>query len=322
MTNCAGIRKILMLYLLPSTLADLAVSRGAFRVPTAETGSVRNAPIMHHTISCPACDSHQVDVVAAWPLRAKRQVVACQDCGLLFVHPQPATEALAAQYAPEGAYREKRAGKVTNAQTKTKGGAPIMLAALDRHFAASRPTAGARVLEFGCGTGTWLNTFQDHGWETFGIEPSTDEAFVRHQRLAAVPSEPQFDFVIVYQVLDHLGRPLDILRELAGALRPGGHCLVSVPRVDTIEIHRDVGYCLQSRTHIVAFTEACLSGLLERAGLGVVDALHGLTTTLDKGRQTKLRLLARKGAEPIATELPADALRRVIQVLPDVFSDE
>ena len=277
---------------------------------------------MHDTISCPACDSHQVNVVDAWPMRSKRQAVACQDCGLLFVHPQPATVALAVQYAPEGTYREKRAGKVANAQTKTKGGAPIMLAALDRHLSASRPSEGARVLDFGCGTGTWLNTFQDHGWETFGIEPSTDAAFVRHQRLAAVPSEPQFDFIIVYQVLEHLGRPLDILRELARSLRPGGHCLVSVPRIDTLGIHRDAEYCLQPRTHIVAFTEACLSGLLARAGLGVVEALHGLATTLDKGRQTKLRLLARKGAEPIAAELPAEALRRVTNVLPAVLGNE
>jgi SAM-dependent methyltransferase len=277
---------------------------------------------MHQIISCPACDSHLVGVVDAWPMGAKRQALACQDCGLLFVHPQPGTEALTAQYAREGSYREKRAGRVSNAQTKTKGGAPIMLAALDRHFAASRPSAGARVLDFGCGTGTWLNTFQDHGWETFGIDPSTDAAFVRHQRLAAVPSEPQFDFVIVYQVLEHLGRPLDILRDLARSLRPGGHCLVSVPRVDTIDIHRDVKYCLQPRTHIVAFTEACLSGLLARAGLGVVEALHSLTTTLDKGRPTKLRLLARKGQAPLATELPADAIRRVLDVLPAVLGDE
>jgi SAM-dependent methyltransferase len=276
---------------------------------------------MHQIISCPAFDSHQVGVVDAWPLGAKRQVLACQDCGLLFVYPQPGTAALTAQYAREGTYREKRVGRVTNAQTKTKGGAPIMLAALDRHFAASRPSADARVLDFGCGTGTWLNTFQDHGWETFGIEPSTDAAFVRHHRLAAVPSEPQFDFVIVYQVLEHLGRPLDILRDLARSLRPGGHCLVSVPRVDTIDIHRDVEYCLQPRTHIVAFTEACLSGLLARAGLGVVEALHGLTTALDKGRPTKLRLLARKGAAPNATELPADALRRVLNVVPAVLGN-
>jgi len=62
--------------------------------------------------------------------------------------------------------------------------------------------------------------------------------------------------------------------------------------------------------------------LLARAGLGVIDALHGLTTTLDKGRQTKLRLLARKGAEPIATEPPSDALTRVKKVLPAVLGSE
>lgn len=162
-------------------------------------------------------------------MHAKRTVFACDECGLLFVHPQPTPEELTAHYAPGGKWQIK----------KQKPPNPALEALLAAHH-----------------------------------------------------------------VLEHLGRPLDTLRELAGALKPGGHCLVSVPRIDTLDVHRDVGYCLQSRTHIVGFPEACLTDLLARVGLGLVEALHGLDTALTSGRPSLLRLLARKGAPAVLKDDP------------------
>src|SRR5574341_348429 len=146
-------------------------------------------------ITCPACDSRQVEIVKPWRLSGKQaRAVACSGCGLLFVHPRPSQEVLEEYYAPEGGWQASRIMKSPNPpQTRTKGAAPAMFAALDRYFPVTRPVAGARVFDFGCGSGTWLNSFQDHGWETYGLEPSSDVAFVRHKRLFAIPSDPQFD---------------------------------------------------------------------------------------------------------------------------------
>jgi SAM-dependent methyltransferase len=216
-------------------------------------------------------------------------------------------------YAPDGGWQASRTPKGAAPQTKTKGGALGTLAVLDRYFAASRPAPGARVLDFGCGTGTWLNSFQDHGWDTFGVEPSSDAAFARHQRLSTIPSEPQFDLVIAYHVLEHLPRPLDALRQLSRAMRPHAHCFVSVPRLDTLAVHRQVDYCLHPRNHIVGFTEACLRGLLARASLGVVAVLYELDHILGTGEPLRLRMLARKTGAPDAEPDPAAALRPVIE---------
>lgn len=269
---------------------------------------------MAEIIECAACSGRHVEVVEQWRLGKDHHAVACLDCGLLFVHPQPPQEVLTAYYAPEGGWQASREDKSPRPpQTRTKGAAPAMMAALDKHFLASTPASGAKVLDFGCGTGTWLNTFQDHGWDTYGIEPSSDAAFVRHKRLAAIPTEPLFDLVLAYHVLEHLPRPLDTLRELEGALRPEGFCLVSVPRLDALSIHRDIKYCLHRRNHIVAFTEACLRGLCARAGLEVVAALHELDERFSKGQPIRMRLLARKVATPAAEPDPASALKPVIE---------
>jgi SAM-dependent methyltransferase len=192
-------------------------------------------------------------------------------------------------------------------QNKTEGAAASILPALDRFFRATAPAAGARVFDFGCGHGAWLNTFQDHGWDTYGLEPSTDVAFSRHKRVLSVPSEPQFDLVIVYHVLEHLPRPLDTLRELSGVLVPSGYCLVSVPRIDTLAVHHQVDYCLHPRHHIVGYTEACMRSLLARAGMEVVQSFHGLDSSKSKGLPVRLQLLARKTSGSLPVEPGAAA---------------
>ena len=268
---------------------------------------------MSETIACPACEGRRVNVVKEWRLGSEHRAVACLECGLLFVNPQPPPEVLDAYYAPEGGWQASREEKARPAQLRTKGAAPAMFAALDRYFPASAPPAGARVFDFGCGSGTWLNSFHDHGWDTSGLEPCSNEAFVRHKRLTEIPNSGDFDLVIAYHVLEHLPRPLETLRELATALRPGGHCLVSVPRLDRLSEHGDFKYCLHRRNHIVAFTEVCLRGLLARAGMGVVSAMHDLDERFSQGRPIRMRLLARKGAAASIDPDPAAALEPVIK---------
>lgn len=270
---------------------------------------------MTEPISCAACAGQNVYVVEQWPTGKWARAMACRNCGLLFVHPQPSREAPHAHNTPEVPLQASPAPHITPAPARHKGAAGALMAVLDRHFPARRPAPGARVLDYGCGNGAWLNAFQYCGWETFGIESSTDAAFASHTRLTAVPSDPQFDLVIVYQVLQRLSQPLDTLRQLSGALRPGGYCLVSVPRLDALAVHRDVSYCLHPRKNIVAFTEACLRGLLARAGLEVVAALHELDKAFTHGEPLRLRLLARKVDSPALVSDAASALQPVLQAL-------
>ena len=267
--------------------------------------------------ACPACEGANVQLVDEWYLPGNQARAAmCDDCGLLFVHPLPSQEALDAYYARDGAWYSSRANRQVGAEglkTGAAGAVTVILPALDRFLPATKPIAGARVFDFGCGAGAWLDAFQDRGWDTYGLEPSTDAPFQRHKRLLTVPPQPQFDLVIAYHVLEHLPRPLGAVRELAGALVEGGHLLVSVPRLDTLAVHRQVDYCLHPRHHIVGYTEACLRGLLARAGLEVVESFHMLDSSRSKGLPVRLQLLARKTATPPAVESDvAAALQPVI----------
>ena len=165
------------------------------------------------------------------------------------------------------------------------------------------PPPGAKAIDFGCAEGKLLNSLQDAGWETYGIEPSTAVAFERHRRLDVPPADGSFDLAILHHVLEHMANPLDVLRQLAGSLREGAVLFISVPRFDRIAQHGDFRYCVNGVNHPVAFTEAALRSLLARAGFEIAARLDApeLDRALTKGQPLRLRLLARRTSAPPAS---------------------
>jgi SAM-dependent methyltransferase len=116
-----------------------------------------------------------------------------------------------------------------------------------------------------------LDALQAFGWTTYGLDPGDKRAFPRHGELIEIPNAPLFDVAIVHHVLEHVASPLTILQALNRALKPGGFLLVSVPRLDTLYRHRDVRYCINPRTHIVAYSRDCLATLFAMAGFDAID---------------------------------------------------
>ena len=253
---------------------------------------------------CPACHSTALAALGLHRLptrldgRRTGLVSGCEDCGLVFVNPSPSDAALASMYGPRGEWALRRPDEPTHAPQVVEGapGAgswPRMFDGIRAEFDVTHPPLGSRVLDFGCGRGKFLDVLKRCGWLTYGIEPATDVAFTRHQPLGSIPQEPSFDLVIAHHVLEHVTDPLALLKQFAGATRLGGYLLVAVPRLDTLPLHRDLGYVV-SRVHVRAYTSVCMEGLLLRAGWEPVET-PSVDVRISGGRRTsaRLRMLAR-----------------------------
>jgi SAM-dependent methyltransferase len=96
---------------------------------------------------------------------------------------------------------------------------------------------GQRVLEVGCGTGYLLSRLQQRGARVRGVDPgpqvevgaaryglSLDRGF-----FPAVDVGAGYDLVVLYCLLEHLPDPTALLRDVNGAVRPGGRVMVAVP---------------------------------------------------------------------------------------------
>jgi SAM-dependent methyltransferase len=281
---------------------------------------------------CPACHSPALSALALHKLPAALDgrrtglVSGCEDCGLVFVNPSPSDAALATMYGPEGEWAlgrldESIAVKPEAEQTHAGGQWRRMFDPIRADLDVTRPPAGSRALDFGCGRGKFLDVLKPCGWETFGIEPATDAAFARHRRLEVIPETPTFDLVIAHHVLEHVTDPLALLKQFAAATRAGGYLLVAVPRLDTLPVHRDLSYVI-SRVHVRSYTSVCMEGLLARAGWQIVEAPRD-EVTISGGRKTsaRLRMLARLASQP-GLPMPQHPLESARRALKNYYQHE
>jgi glycosyltransferase involved in cell wall biosynthesis/SAM-dependent methyltransferase len=146
----------------------------------------------------------------------------------------------------------------------------------------------SRVLDLGCSggrlaehlraAGHWV-TGVDH-LEIDGVRQRTD-AFIRADLTRGIPDEAgdDYDVVIAGDVLEHLPRPSQTLREIARVLRPGGQVLLSVPNFGHWyprgrTLLGMFGYDrrgILDETHLRFFTRSTLRRLVRHAGFDVLE---------------------------------------------------
>ena len=99
-------------------------------------------------------------------------------------------------------------------------------------------TMRGKVLDVGCGAGSWLLEMRGRGWEVFGldIDPKAVEA-ARSAGLSVqcgpvqrqgYPSE-FFDAVTLNHVIEHVPDPFKTVKECLRILKPGGKLVIITP---------------------------------------------------------------------------------------------
>jgi len=149
--------------------------------------------------------------------------------------------------------------------------------------------AGRRVLDIGCGTGSFLEFFKKRGWGVQGIEPSRH--FLPILREAGIPVLPKvtdhmtvqdweslgkFDVVNLACVLEHIREPEQLVLLIKRfVLKPEGILTVWVPNdfnplQDAAYQTHDLAKWWIHPLHINYFNFGTLTAFLERCGLEVL----------------------------------------------------
>jgi len=97
-----------------------------------------------------------------------------------------------------------------------------------------------KLLDFGCGTGWFLEGAKDH-FESFGVEYSDSirkwlfEKFniKTFKTLNSIKSE-KFDIITAFDVIEHVPDPLDLLNNLKKKLKKNGIILIYTPNFDSL----------------------------------------------------------------------------------------
>jgi 2-polyprenyl-3-methyl-5-hydroxy-6-metoxy-1,4-benzoquinol methylase len=168
------------------------------------------------------------------------RVVRCDDCGLVFLNPQPSDDELARIYdANYFLGSENEAGRKAVSELK-QATANLYLSEIRRYHGFEK----GQLLEVGCGDGDFLVSAEADGWQVTGVEFSPDASKIAQQRLKkgkvscgelqqAGLASGRFDLCVVSDVIEHVRSPLDFLQEIHRVLKPGGTLFIATPSIDS-----------------------------------------------------------------------------------------
>ena len=138
-----------------------------------------------------------------------------------------------------------------------------------------------RLLDFGCGGGAFLKTMADRGWQVTGLDASVGAAKSVQEDLGltvltgSLPHPElmpgSFDVVTMWQSLEHVHRPLAVLREAYQLLVPGGRLIVATPNIESLPFYwfGSSWFGLDLPRHLTHFTPKSLREMLETTGFRV-----------------------------------------------------
>ena len=272
--------------------------------------------------TCPAC------AAAGAPIRERSRgerrwtCFACGACGLQYWSPRSIDPAFYAD-AHHDPYERRRRGEAF---------------LRERHHLFLRRARPGRLLDLGCGEGSFLDAARARGFaDVTGLDLDPGNvAAARARGLANVHATllldetgalaaplrgaAPFAWVTAFEVLEHQADPLGFLRAARGLLAPGGALCGSVPNRDRVLAERD-----RRRSdgdfpphHFLWFSAAALAETLRRAGFSRVEVLpvpepdaqafaSFLESSLLGGLTNRAKRAARSAAERPAAERPAAA---------------
>jgi SAM-dependent methyltransferase len=229
--------------------------------------------ILNH---CPLCDGpdHEEIYLARdrhYGISGVYRLVRCLTCSLVFLNPMFSERELSALYPKDYyAYQEFSYSRWKNA----------LKALLFFRTETSDPkfSSAGRMLDLGCGTGWFLASMRDKGWQTYGVEINAAAADLGRKQAglnvfsgtlqqASFPSD-FFDYVRSNHSFEHISCPGETLDEIRRILRPEGKLLIGVPNVTGLnaKFFRQYWWYLGAPVHPFAYSVQTLSKLLRKHG--------------------------------------------------------
>lgn len=236
---------------------------------------------------CPLCgyrDEELVleaaDATPADGLALRFAVVRCRNCALTYTNPRPDAVSIGRFYPSD--YRPHRRPRKLRQARRWPSLAARWAGRVVPERDGDLPRLGrGRLLDFGCGGGSYMKRMADQGWAVTGLDAAVGAVRSIQEDLgltALVGSLPHpdlvagsFDVVTMWHSLEHVHRPLEILREAFELLTPGGRLVVACPNLDSwaFRVFGPAWFALDVPRHLTHFTPQTLTDMLTAAGFRV-----------------------------------------------------
>ena len=232
-------------------------------------------------------------------------LAGCSQCGWIWLNPRPIPEDIGKLYehyfTHDSVEEQPRASRFRGAvrdaalgyDRNMRGAFPKLLGKI---AFAVRPirdlmllsvmtlsgSRGKKLLDVGCGNGSFLAKMQRLGWDVVGVETDPKAAGIARERFGlkvhvgdlteAGFADQMFDALTMSHVLEHVPDPVHTLHECARLLKPGGKLVVVTPNWGSLG-HRALGRAwphLDPPRHLHLFSLHSVRQAIAQTGLQVL----------------------------------------------------
>jgi 2-polyprenyl-3-methyl-5-hydroxy-6-metoxy-1,4-benzoquinol methylase len=263
----------------------LTAEREALADSLVDPATGRLKPDLARDRNCPLCRGR-----FSQPLFVKAGFAhgRCPDCGLIYVNPVLNEEAARDYYL-----REKSWVRVLESEAQQEYDRLKYQYGLDAALAFIRPdrVRPISLLDIGAGSGLFASVARDQGIVTSVLEPNLENARKMRADGFTVIDTPLdevgnmsrlFNLVTLWEVLEHIVHPREMLDHIHRIIDPAGVLLILVPNADALVtrlLHEKSGV-FGGHSHVNFFNIKTLSRLLQETGFMV---LHTETIITELG---------------------------------------
>jgi len=204
----------------------------------------------------------------------------CQNCGLIFIKEIPSKTMVSSQNEAEtiNYYSEL----YSHTPPKFSNGLKMIINYLREK--GIKDFNSLELLDIGCGDGTFLQLCKEKGFKVAGVDinqaavnlcKTKGISEVIHGRIDEVPGD--FDIITMFDVMEHLVDPQNLLMRVWKKLKPGGIIYIETPRkclldayISFFSLFTSIRNNRVSNEHLQLFMVKALHILLKISGFNIV----------------------------------------------------
>lgn len=196
--------------------------------------------------NCPACGSSKYEKVltASDYLVSSEsfEIMECNDCSLRFTSPIPDRNEIGNYYESDKYISHaKRVTSIFDIVYKIVR--KFTLRSKRKIVKRISPKQSGTLLDIGCGTGNFLKTMKQSGWEINGVEINDTARKIAKKNTSSVilnqadffKSEQKYDVITLWHSLEHLNTLTRFLEKISISLNANGVVMIAVPNYQSFD---------------------------------------------------------------------------------------
>jgi 2-polyprenyl-3-methyl-5-hydroxy-6-metoxy-1,4-benzoquinol methylase len=202
-------------------------------------------------------------------------IVSCKSCGFKFTNPRPENSVIGDYYKAE---------EYVSHSNTTKGVVNKLYHSVRNYTLKqklkliSSYVSRGTMLDYGCGTGMFLNVCKNDGWETYGMEPDDNarkmsiekglEVFSDKDKVSDCIGDKKFSAITLWHVLEHVTDMEATLSFFKSKLNNNGVLIIAVPNHVSYDAqyYKEFWAAYDVPRHLHHFDINSMTSLVEKAG--------------------------------------------------------